>query len=803
MFDDNKNRYSDRLFSRLMGIPSRQWLYIFTAIATVLGMQLLYLVNDDLALNAGLSLAIFAGFAFSYYLYPGHQRYAIYLLDIAAIAIFAYYVQEVVAKPLTWGTEFGILLGILITLYSFRAFTERDHKMILSACLVIMLLASVASFDVKLMFILPIFAFSAFASLYVANNISLADRIPYIASEMGAGANIAYLAGRATIIVFVASILIYMVVPHSEGVRNPRFRLPTSTVLNEEGDENIPESEREELDKMSDTSGFSDQFNLSGGRIEIKDVPVLLVKTSSNEYMRGKVFDLYDGLNWTQSDIANRRPIAKESQDDSTQSASNLMGNVESFPLIDFPSKSKSKELERKFIYVETANIFSSPALDENPYLNYSIQHLDVTFERNDLAIFFSPYQPYRIEDIAGTKSNVPDRRRYADPKIDGFSILSPRRGADDVKYFPKGMGYKLFVLKPNVVPSRLKTASNSVPQQIRDAYTVLPQIVTGNEALVNLAETVAKGPANKQALLPYDKVINIYDYFVNSGEFLYSLDYPKLPVKEETDPETGEIIEVPEVDAAYHFCFETKQGYCEYFANAFAVFCRINDIPARIVTGYAPGTYNFLKNGYIYSTKNAHAWVEIYFDGFGWIAFDPTPASSDFLSVGELRNFFSEIFDFIQNLFVIDPRGAQQAIASFFVLLARRIYEVAIENQVTSFGILTALFTFLVWKWWQRLPKRVPPRIPKNEIVAAYYEVEKALTERNFERPAHMTGRVYLKNIGRMLRALAEPLKELDAIYYKYAYGKDVPSEDEIIRVKEIESFVIKFFEKGGQDGA
>ncbi len=785
-------------------MPSRQWLYIFTAVATVLGIQLLYLVNDDITLNAGLSISIMAGFAFSYFLYPGHQRYAIYILDIAAIAIFAYFIQKVVSTPVAWGTDFGVLLGILIALYSFRAYSERDHKMILAACLVIMLLASVASYDVKLMFILPLFVFCAFASLYVANNISLADRIPYIASEMGAASNIAYLSGRATVIVFVASILIYMVVPHSEGVRNPRFRLPTSAIVSAEGDESIPENEREELDRMSETSGFSDQFNLRGGRIDIKDDPVLLVKTSSNEYMRGKVFDVYDGLNWTQSEIASKRPVMPPASQNEDSRPPDYMGGVENFPLVDFPSKSKEEELKRKHIYVELKNVYSSPALDENPYLNYSIQHLDVSFLRNDLAIFFSPYQPYRIEDIARTDSSRSgERRRYADPKIDGFSILSPSGGSSDVRYFPEGMSYKLFALRPSVVPVRLRAASNTVPQEIREAYTVLPEIVTGNTALIELAETVAKGPSGKLAVLPYDKVLNIYDYFVSSGEFVYSLDYPKLPVKEVTDPGTGEIIEVPEVDAAYHFCFETKQGYCEYFANAFAVFCRINDIPSRIVTGYAPGTYNFLKNGYIYSTKNAHAWVEVYFDGFGWIAFDPTPASSDFLSVGEIRNFLSETFDFIQNLFVIDPRGTQQAIAAFFVLLATRIYEVAVENQVTSFSILAALFGFLIWKWWQRLPKRAAPHIPKNEVVAAFYGVEKELTAHNFDRPAYMTGRVYLKNIARMIGDLSGPLKELDAIYYKYAYGKDAPDELEVSRAKEIQNIVVKYFEKGGKDGA
>lgn len=80
-----------------------------------------------------------------------------------------------------------------------------------------------------------------------------------------------------------------------------------------------------------------------------------------------------------------------------------------------------------------------------------------------------------------------------------------------------------------------------------------------------------------------------------------------------------------PEVgkDFVSWFLLESKEGYCSYFASSMAVMCRIAGIPARYVEGYyvqaQPGGES------IVTGKNAHAWVEVYLNGLGWVAFDPT----------------------------------------------------------------------------------------------------------------------------------------------------------------------------------
>ena len=71
-------------------------------------------------------------------------------------------------------------------------------------------------------------------------------------------------------------------------------------------------------------------------------------------------------------------------------------------------------------------------------------------------------------------------------------------------------------------------------------------------------------------------------------------------------------------------FFFDTKTGYCEYYAGTFAILARMGGIPSRIVSGYYGGTYNQIGNFYTFKQQDAHSWVEVYLKG-NWVRFDPT----------------------------------------------------------------------------------------------------------------------------------------------------------------------------------
>jgi len=74
-------------------------------------------------------------------------------------------------------------------------------------------------------------------------------------------------------------------------------------------------------------------------------------------------------------------------------------------------------------------------------------------------------------------------------------------------------------------------------------------------------------------------------------------------------------------------FLFDTRRGFCEHFASAFAVLMRAGGIPARVVTGYQGGELNPLNNRMTVRQSDAHAWTEVWLAGAGWVRVDPTAA--------------------------------------------------------------------------------------------------------------------------------------------------------------------------------
>ncbi|MBA4495593.1 DUF4129 domain-containing transglutaminase family protein [Paenactinomyces guangxiensis] len=140
---------------------------------------------------------------------------------------------------------------------------------------------------------------------------------------------------------------------------------------------------------------------------------------------------------------------------------------------------------------------------------------------------------------------------------------------------------------------------------------TILPDTVP--KRVSDLAVTVTRKAKN-----PYDKVKAV-ESFLKDGHFRYETrDVPPLPEGQ---------------DFVDHFLFETKRGYCDHFSSAMVVMLRSVGIPARWVKGFAEGESRFNGKTQRYDVtvrnKDAHAWVEVYFTGVGWIPFDPTPTFS------------------------------------------------------------------------------------------------------------------------------------------------------------------------------
>lgn len=156
----------------------------------------------------------------------------------------------------------------------------------------------------------------------------------------------------------------------------------------------------------------------------------------------------------------------------------------------------------------------------------------------------------------------------------------------------------------PNFINQLLQNTINiSDPQEKRSDKDYLQLPTNYSATVTQIAETITR-----HQITDYDKIIALKQYLQNG--FTYTLQ-PGTP------PKNRDFVE---------YFLETKKGYCTYYATALTVMARTLRIPARYVEGFSlPASSN--KDGYYEVTnENAHAWVEVYFHGIGWIPFDPTP---------------------------------------------------------------------------------------------------------------------------------------------------------------------------------
>ena len=166
----------------------------------------------------------------------------------------------------------------------------------------------------------------------------------------------------------------------------------------------------------------------------------------------------------------------------------------------------------------------------------------------------------------------------------------------------PAGSTYSVMSQLPNATPDQLRAAGTAYPTGMVEKYTALPP--TGLDRTRQLARTLTADTTN-----PYDAVVKMNNYL--RKEYPYDLSIP--PQRED-------------MDVVEYFLFEQRRGYCEQFASSLAVMARSQGIPARVATGYVPGEYNPFTGLYEVRASSAHAWVEVYFPGYGWSTFDPTP---------------------------------------------------------------------------------------------------------------------------------------------------------------------------------
>ncbi len=173
--------------------------------------------------------------------------------------------------------------------------------------------------------------------------------------------------------------------------------------------------------------------------------------------------------------------------------------------------------------------------------------------------------------------------------------------------------GYTVTALVPTfddvpggLTKNRLRVAGADYPVEVRVRYRDVAPGVIGPEAERLLNEIKAEAPGDT----PYDLAETMVRVLRDPSRFTYDTNVTDVPCGERSTVE----------------CFAwSKRGYCQYYATTMAILLRSQGIPTRIAQGYLPGQRDPATGIETIRNAQSHAWVEVYFPGYGWVDFDPT----------------------------------------------------------------------------------------------------------------------------------------------------------------------------------
>ena len=167
------------------------------------------------------------------------------------------------------------------------------------------------------------------------------------------------------------------------------------------------------------------------------------------------------------------------------------------------------------------------------------------------------------------------------------------------------GLQYSVTSLTDSPTEQALNSAAG-LPAAI-DSYLQVP---SSYDSLRTLAESVV---TSADAKTPLEKAVALQNWLA-LGPFKYTLKAPT----------------VLNASDLTNFLVRTKSGYCQQFSFAMAVLARLLGIPSRVAYGFTSGTPTGNTDQWVVTTHDAHAWPQLYFAGFGWLRFEPTPSGQD-----------------------------------------------------------------------------------------------------------------------------------------------------------------------------
>jgi transglutaminase-like putative cysteine protease len=405
-------------------------------------------------------------------------------------------------------------------------------------------------------------------------------------------------------------------------------------------------------------SAFGESFRL-GGHLELSDDPVLLLQPQGGPmrpvYLAGQRYDDYDGHGWTttvdqtfqdvgpdgkrySSRLSYRTGQGVQLSPEVTTDRSQVVGAMQVirpkgdllFTVDTYLTANRRTNVQLSWQQFDN-QAFPLPADPEA--LPLDLRRIAVLLSRgtfspasdgSSTSVSPLPQDPALATDVQSEREAL--KARFLDVSWDvgpdgkahTLRVTGQAPVYDDVEAVfsqgpvAEGESYAVTGLESMASPEQLRSAGTEYPAWVTARYLELPGTVTDRTR--QLADQLASGQSSA-----FDTALAVEEYVRST--IAYNEDIKPPP---------------SDRDVVDYVLFDSKQGYCEYYASAMAVLLRAEGIPTRVVGGYFPAPFDPAAGGHLYREKNAHLWVEVFFPKFGWIPFEPT-ANRDPLDYGNI----------------------------------------------------------------------------------------------------------------------------------------------------------------------
>ena len=345
------------------------------------------------------------------------------------------------------------------------------------------------------------------------------------------------------------------------------------------------------------------------------------------------------------------------------------------------------------------------------------------------------------------------------------------------------GFTYEVTSALPLWTDDELRSAPAEVPDEIADGYLGLPDDLSSD--VLSLAEQVIAGA---RAETQFDKALALQNFLLT---FTYDQTVPAGHSS----------------DALRAFLLETQRGYCEQFAGSFAAMGRAVGLPTRVAVGFSWGIQD-PNDQDLYRVRgiHAHAWPEVYFDGYGWVPFEPTPGrapprAGDWLGLQpEQENAGGPAATLPDGLAGRDQPGdlsagdaqrpADDPLAQFEAaqrgadaggddeVVPREVRNaaLALAAGVAAYLVLVPLAVTTV-----RLVRRRRATTPADKVRLAWREANRRAGDAGIELPASLTIAEAADRLAAALPRAAAAVHGAARTMEKVAYAELAPSDDEV----------------------